>query len=107
MSAPPPKDASTSADASWLVYMLECADGSLYTGVTNDMARRLEQHNDGSGARYTRSRRPVKLRYQETCADRSDALLRECSLRLLSRKEKEALVAAYDAGTKGNNPNRN
>lgn len=101
-----PKGTSAPTDTPWLVYMLECCDGSLYTGITNDLARRVEQHNDGSGARYTRSRRPVKVRYQEICDSRSTALLRECSLRLLSRKEKEALVAAYDAGTKGNNPNK-
>lgn len=96
MSAKPQGPAAP-ADAPWLVYMLECADGSLYTGVTNDLERRVAQHNDGTGARYTRSRRPVKVRYQEICDNRSSALLRECSLRLLSRKEKEVLVATYTA----------
>lgn len=85
-------------DAPWFVYILECRDGSLYTGVTNDIARRLQQHNDGNGARYTRSRRPVRLRYHEQCDSRSTALLRECALRLLSRKEKDALLAKHDAG---------
>lgn len=87
-------------DAPWFVYILECRDGSLYTGVTNDIARRLQQHNDGNGARYTRSRRPVRLRYHEQCDSRSTALLRECALRLLSRKEKDALLAKHDAGIK-------
>jgi len=95
-----PKGASAPPDAPWVVYMLECSDGSLYTGITNDMARRLAQHNDGTGARYTRSRRPVRVRYQDGSRDRSAALLRECSLRLLSRKEKEALVAAHDGQKK-------
>jgi putative endonuclease len=85
------------AEAPWFVYILECRDGSLYTGVTNDIERRLQQHNDGTGARYTRSRRPVRLRYHEICENRSAALLRECSLRLLSRKEKDALLAKHDA----------
>ena len=86
---------SQSADGPWLVYMVECRDGSLYTGITNDLERRLGQHNDGTGARYTRSRRPVTLRYQELCENRSAALVRECSVRLLSPKEKWALIAAH------------
>lgn len=79
-------------DASWHVYIVECSDGSFYTGITNDLDRRLQEHNDGSASRYTRSRRPVKLRYRETCDSRSSALLRECALKLLTRKEKEVLV---------------
>jgi putative endonuclease len=77
----------------WLVYILECRDGSYYTGITNDIERRQLQHNEGTASRYTRSRRPVIIRYKEVCGSRSDALIRECALRLLSRKEKEALVA--------------
>lgn len=92
-----PADKPAAAEAPWFVYILECNDGSLYTGVTNDIERRVQQHNDGTGARYTRSRRPVRLRYHETCESRSAALLRECSLRLLSRKEKDALLAKHDA----------
>lgn len=92
-----PADKPAAADTPWFVYILECNDGSLYTGVTNDIERRVQQHNDGTGARYTRSRRPVRLRYHETCESRSAALLRECSLRLLSRKEKDALLAKHDA----------
>jgi putative endonuclease len=76
----------------WMVYILECSDGSFYTGVTNDLERREQQHNEGTASRYTRSRRPVTLRYQEICGSRSQALIRECSLRLLSRKQKEELV---------------
>ncbi|WP_420823632.1 GIY-YIG nuclease family protein [Sulfuricaulis limicola] len=74
------------------MYIIECSDGSFYTGITNDLERRQQQHNDGTGSRYTRSRRPVILRYHETCQSRSEALIRECSLRLLTRKQKEELV---------------
>ena len=77
---------------SWVLYILECSDGSFYTGITNDIERRFQQHNDGLASRYTRSRRPVKIRYQEGCPSRSSALIRECAVRLLTRKEKEALV---------------
>lgn len=80
------------AEAPWFVYILECRDGSFYTGITNNLERRQDQHNEGTASRYTRSRRPVILRYQELCGSRSQALIRECSLRLLSRKEKEDLV---------------
>lgn len=84
--------AAAGSEQLWFVYILECNDGSFYTGVTNDIERRQQQHNDGTASRYTRSRRPVMLRYQEVCESRSQALIRECSLRLLSRKEKENLV---------------
>lgn len=92
-----PESFSAPRDEPWTVYILECRDGSLYTGITNDVERRVHQHNEGTGARYTRSRRPVRLRYQELCEDRSAALIRECSLRLLSRKEKEELIKKYEA----------
>ena len=85
---------AASAEQPWFVYIMECSDGSFYTGVTNDIERRQKQHNEGTASRYTRSRRPVILRYQELCGSRSQALIRECSLRLLSRNEKEALVNA-------------
>ena len=87
-----PTDGQTSADAPYYVYILECSDGSFYIGITNDMERRLRAHNEGIASKYTRSRRPVKVRYQELCGTRSQALIRECGLRLLSRKEKQALV---------------
>lgn len=85
-----------SGEDAWLLYIVECRDGSLYTGITNDLARRLQQHNDGEASRYTRSRRPVVLRYQEPCADRSAALVRELAVRLLSRREKEGLIKTRD-----------
>lgn len=83
---------AAAAEPPWFVYIIECSDGSFYTGITNDLERRRQQHNEGTASRYTRSRRPVTLRYQEICESRSQALIRECSLRLLNRKEKEDLV---------------
>ena len=76
----------------WFLYILECRDGSFYTGVTKDIERRLTQHNAGTASRYTRSRRPVVLRYQESHVGRSQALSRECAVKALSRPQKEALV---------------
>ena len=81
-------------DGPWFVYLLRCADGSLYTGITNDVPRRLGQHNAGTASRYTRSRLPVVLVYQEAQASRSLALKRELAIKGLSRREKESLVRA-------------
>ena len=78
----------------WTVYLLRCRDGSLYTGITNDLPQRLESHRRGKGSAYTRSRLPVILAYQETIADRSSALKREAAIRRLSRGEKVALCSA-------------
>lgn len=76
----------------WYVYLLRCADDTLYAGCTNDPQRRLQQHNAGQGAKYTRSRRPVTLVYLEQAEDHSQALRREAALKRLSRKEKLALI---------------
>lgn len=77
----------------WVVYMMRCADGSLYTGVTTDVERRLRQHNDPKGgAKYTRARQPVALVYSEKCADRSTAQMKEAGIKKLSRQQKEALL---------------
>lgn len=76
----------------WVVYMLRCADGSLYTGITNDLARRVEQHNTGTASRYTRSRLPVVLEFQEEQPNQSTALTRELAIKALSRRAKEALI---------------
>jgi predicted GIY-YIG superfamily endonuclease len=81
-------------EATWFVYILRCADGSLYTGITNDLVRRLEQHNAGTASRYTRSRLPAVLAYQEPQASRSDALKRELAIKALSRQTKELLIGA-------------
>ena len=78
----------------WFVYMLQCNDDSLYTGVTTDIERRVKEHNNDSklGANYTRARRPVKLVYSEQCEDRSQALKREVGIKKLKRTEKQALI---------------
>jgi predicted GIY-YIG superfamily endonuclease len=78
----------------WFVYIVECRDGSLYAGITNDLQRREQQHNDGTASRYTRARRPVRLVYAEPHPSRSAALICEFAVKLLSRKDKEALIAA-------------
>jgi putative endonuclease len=79
--------------ARWIVYVLRCRDGSLYTGITTDLRRRLAAHRAGRGARYTRARLPVRLVYRETRATRSAALRREASIKRLPRAAKLALVA--------------
>ena len=81
------------AAENWTVYILQCADGSLYTGITNDLPRRLEQHNDGTGAKYTRGRGPHTLVFSESHAERSLALKREIHIKSLSRAEKLALLS--------------
>lgn len=80
----------------WRVYMVRCADGTLYTGVATDVARRVAEHNGTgkTGARYTRTRRPVKLVYQEVAANRSAACKREYRIKQLTRPEKLQLIAA-------------
>lgn len=76
----------------WFVYILRCADGSLYTGITNDLERRIEQHNAGTASRYTRSRLPVTLKYQEEAKTKGAALKRELAIKALSRQAKEKLM---------------
>jgi predicted GIY-YIG superfamily endonuclease len=76
----------------YTVYILRCADGTLYTGITNDLAQRLDQHNAGRGAKYTRGRVPVKLLYKETGFSRSTALLREAAIKKMSVAAKKSLV---------------
>ncbi|MCM3145587.1 GIY-YIG nuclease family protein [Brevibacillus sp. MER 51] len=74
------------------VYILSCADGTLYTGYTTELIRRLAAHNEGKGAKYTRGRGPVELLYWEEGADRSWGLKREDSIKRLTRKKKEELI---------------
>jgi putative endonuclease len=79
--------------SSWYVYMVRCADNSLYTGITTDIDRRIDEHNNGKkAAAYTRSRRPVILVYMEKCLDKSDASKREYELKELKKQEKEAMI---------------
>ena len=82
----------------YYVYMLRCRDGSLYTGSTDCVERRLAAHSQGRGAKYTRSRLPVELVYQESCPDKSAALRREAAIKRLSRREKLKLLAGQDSG---------
>jgi putative endonuclease len=77
----------------WIVYILECSDNSLYTGITNDMERRLEEHGTGRGAKYTKHRRPLRVRYTEYQGTKSAALKREAGIKSLDRVEKLALIA--------------
>jgi putative endonuclease len=77
----------------WLVYILECSDNSLYTGITNNLERRLEEHRAGRGAKYTKHRNPLRVRYTEYRRTKSAALTREAAIKSLARSEKLALIA--------------
>lgn len=77
------------------VYIVRCADATLYTGMSTDVDRRAAEHNAGTGAKYTRSRRPVEVVYREECVDRSAALRREAAIKRLSRAEKIALIEGH------------
>ncbi|MFC7167285.1 GIY-YIG nuclease family protein [Halospeciosus flavus] len=74
------------------VYVLECADGTFYTGYTTDVERRVDEHDAGEGAKYTRGRTPVELRYVEAFGSKSTAMSREYEIKQLSRRQKEKLV---------------
>lgn len=77
-------------------YLVRCKDGSLYTGWTNDIEKRIRAHNEGLGAKYTKPRRPVKLVYLERYGTRSEAMKREAALKKLSHRQKEKLAASID-----------
>lgn len=81
---------------SYYVYILRCSDGSLYTGITKDIKKRIAEHNSKSGAKYTRSRLPVRLLYFEEGYEKSDALKREIAIKKLTKKKKEELVINFD-----------
>ncbi|HEY1074090.1 MAG TPA: GIY-YIG nuclease family protein [Patescibacteria group bacterium] len=78
----------------WFTYILECRDGTLYTGITTDLEKRVIKHNDGTAAKYTATRRPVKMLWHESCADRSTATKRELEIKSLSRQEKLKLLSS-------------
>jgi len=84
-----PRHASTR----WLIYILRCSDGSLYTGITNDLPKRLKAHATGRASKYTRSRLPVSLAYSEPQRSKSAALKREAAIKGLRRAEKDRLLA--------------
>jgi putative endonuclease len=83
---------------SWFVYIVRCVDETLYTGVAKDVQARIEQHNKGLGAKYTRGRGPVSLVYCEQLSDQTQALRREMAIKRLSRASKLSLVATFQAG---------
>lgn len=90
----PGKTKSKPSRETWFVYMLRCADGTLYTGITNDLSRRCQQHNAGKASRYTRSRLPTELIHDEKCSSRSQALKREAAIKALPRRQKQALIGS-------------
>jgi putative endonuclease len=91
-SPEPPPWSETAA----YVYIVECADGTFYTGWSKDVAARVRVHNAGRGARYTRARRPVRLCYWEECPDRAAAMRRELQIKHLSRARKQALIDSLE-----------
>ena len=76
----------------WYVYILLCNDGTLYTGITKELSKRIDKHNKGQGAKYTKPRQPVKLLYSEPAIDRSSASRRERNIKMLSRSAKFELI---------------
>lgn len=84
-------------------YILECSDGTYYTGWTNDIKKRLLSHNAGKGGKYTRVRRPVKLVYLEIFCTKHEAMSREAKIKQLTRKEKEQLITEYKRNNKNGN----
>ncbi len=82
----------------WYLYLLRCADGTLYCGITTDVDKRLQQHRSGKGAKYTRGRAPLELVYTEECGNHSAALKREYLVKQLSREEKQKLIKANTPG---------
>ena len=86
-------------EAIWYLYILRCGDGSLYTGITTDVQRRLAEHRSGKGAKYTRGRGPLELVYSEETENHSAALKRECAIKRLSREEKWKLIESKTHGT--------
>ena len=80
----------------WIVYILKCADGTLYTGITNDLDRRMAEHEAGQGAKYTKGRGPLQLVYQENCRGRGLASKREIEIKSLERKAKLLLISTNE-----------
>ena len=88
-------------DKQWVLYILSCKDGSLYTGVTDNLERRLSQHNEGKGAKYTRGRAPLSLVYLEQCENKSHALRREIAVKKMSKVQKQSLCETYSKSASG------
>jgi putative endonuclease len=87
-----PRDRFVSCNSGWVVYVLRCRTGQLYTGCTTDLERRVREHNSGNGSRFTRSRLPVAVVYMEELPSRSEALRRERAIKGMRRNEKLLLV---------------
>ena len=83
-------------ETTWYLYMLRCGDGTLYTGITTDVQRRLAAHRRGTGAKYTRGRGPLELVYQERLPDHGQALRRELAVKAMTRQEKLALLGQQE-----------
>lgn len=79
----------------WYLYVLRCGDGTLYTGITTNIEKRLAAHRAGKGAKYTRGRAPLELIYRELCSSHSDALKKEYRFKQLPRAEKEGIIASW------------
>ena len=84
----------------WYLYILRCRDNTLYTGITNDVQKRLEAHRTGKGAKYTRGRGPLELVYREDCGTHSEALKREAEIKKLTREKKEILIKTQEPSRK-------
>ena len=85
-------------EGNWYLYILRCGDGTLYTGITNDVEKRLAAHRAGKGAKYTRGRGPLEIVYREELPDHSAALKREHEIKAMSRQEKEKLIEKTPEG---------
>lgn len=83
-------------EQTWYLYILRCKDGTLYTGITTHVEKRLEAHRSGKGAKYTRGRSPLELVYRETCGSHSEALKRERKVKSLTREAKEKLLESEE-----------
>ena len=83
----------------WVVYILECSDGSFYTGISNNVEARINTHNASKGAKYTKSRLPVTLVFQENTFNKSESLRREIEIKKLTRKKKRELIDAFNLST--------
>ena len=89
----------------WYLYMLRCGDGTLYTGTTTDVDKRLEAHRAGKGAKYTRGRGPLELVYREACGTHSDALKRELAIKALPREEKRKIIEKFNISLRNDSLN--
>ena len=90
------QNSSSLKNESWQLYILECQDGSFYTGIAKNLTHRFQQHQNGKASRYTRAHLPVRLVYEESGMTRTQALIRESTIKTLSRKEKEKLIETGD-----------